>query len=455
MPDHKYLQHIRPADVVGFYGGLTSTIPRLYELAKMYKSWGIYTIAGGQHFVDENIEEALTNGIDYVVIGEGEETVKELLIHLTNGQLDINKIHGIAYLEDGKVICTPKREPITEFDKLPIPDFSLVRYAKIKVFPVGRTRGCGMNCEFCTVKGKPRFASSERVLEEISILVETWNPREIFIVDDLFGQDREETIKLCRMLKEYQERIGKRLALTAQIRLDKAKDTELLKAMREAGVNTVAIGFESPIEEELKAMNKRLKPEDMINMTRIFHKFGFLIHGMFIFGYPAKDGINFKMPVKERVKRFKKFIKKAKIDTIQVLLTTPLPGTELRRRLQQQGRIYPLEYIGWEYYDGNFPLFQPDEPMEPEEVQKAIRHIMGKFYRFRHMFMVGLNILSFPYMIFFLHNIKKGWAKWYRKWRNNVFRFAGWLIIQEWCAKFKRDDFIEKLREVKQKLKNT
>src|SRR5512136_2009108 len=78
LPDHKTLQKLRPADVVGFYGGLTSTIPRLYELARLYQKWGITTVAGGQHFTDENIAEALHKGIDVVVIGEGEEAIKEL-----------------------------------------------------------------------------------------------------------------------------------------------------------------------------------------------------------------------------------------------------------------------------------------------------------------------------------------------------------------------------------------
>ena len=79
LPDHKALQESRPADVVGFYGGLTSTIPRLYELARLYREWGVRTIAGGQHFTGENIPEALANGIDVVVTGEGEEAIKELL----------------------------------------------------------------------------------------------------------------------------------------------------------------------------------------------------------------------------------------------------------------------------------------------------------------------------------------------------------------------------------------
>ncbi|MEK7274793.1 MAG: cobalamin-dependent protein, partial [Candidatus Desantisbacteria bacterium] len=147
MPDHEYLQQLRPADVVGFYGGLTSTVPRLYELANLYKGWGIPTIVGGYHFsVDENIADGLNRTIDYVITGEGEEVIKELLTCLKE-QTDPSAIKGIAYLKDNKVTYTPTREPITDFDKLPIPDFSLVRYAMINVYPVSRIRGCGSNCE--------------------------------------------------------------------------------------------------------------------------------------------------------------------------------------------------------------------------------------------------------------------------------------------------------------------
>jgi anaerobic magnesium-protoporphyrin IX monomethyl ester cyclase len=167
--DHEFLQRQRPADVVGFYGGLTSTIPRLYEVAKFYKNRGVVTIAGGQHFVEDNIAEALSCGIDYVVIGEGEETIKELLQAIEDRE-NMKEVEGIAYMNNGDIVQTPNRELLTDFDRLPLPDFSLVRYAKIKLYPVGRIRGCGMNCEFCTVKGKPRYASPERLLEHISFL---------------------------------------------------------------------------------------------------------------------------------------------------------------------------------------------------------------------------------------------------------------------------------------------
>ena len=449
--DHEFLEHLRPADVVGLYGGLTSTIPRLYEIARFYKGRGVIVIAGGQHFIKDNIKEALSSGIDYIVIGEGEETIKELLRALA-GKTGTDKVKGIAYVEDGEIVYTKEREPITDFNKLPLPNFSLVRYAHIQVYPVERIRGCGMDCEFCTVKGKPRYASPERLLERISFLLETKDARKFFVVDDLFGQQRDETIRFCNILRDYQRDMGRRLDLGVQIRLDKAKDPELLSAMREAGINFIAIGLESPIEEELKAMNKRLKTQDMLELAGIFRKFGFLIHGMFIFGYPMRKGVNFKMSAKERVKHFKSFIRKSKIDTIQVMLPVPLPGTELRHRLEQENRVYQLQDVGWEYYDGNFPLFEPDEPMTAEEMQASSMEIMGKIYQFKYMFMISLNVFSFPYLVLFLHNIKSGWRRWYRLWRQSLIRFAGWMTMKKWKSAFKKDNFSDKLRRAKEHL---
>lgn len=443
--DHELLQNMRPADVVGLYGGLTSTIPRLYELARFYKEKGVIVVAGGQHFVDENINEALDAGVDYVVIGEGELTIKDLIKTLQDGK-DVSQVKGIAYRKDNNTIITEPREPITDFDALAQPDFSLVRYAKIKLYPVGRIRGCGMDCEFCTVKGKPRCASPERLIENIAYLLETRDARHFFIVDDLFGQFQQESIRFCRMLRDYQNRVNRRLDVAVQIRLDKAKDKELLLAMRQAGINTVAIGFESPIEEELEAMKKHIRPAEMIELARIYHRFGFLVHGMFIFGYPLKEGACAVIPLAERVKRYKTFIRKAKIDTIQVLLPVPLPGTELRQRLAKQKRIYAREDIGWEYYDGNFPTFEPDAQLSPQELQQAIRKIMSRFYEFKYIFMIGLQALSFTSLVFFLHNIKAGWRKWYRPWRNNLARFGGWVIMKGWNNQFKKGSYSERLK---------
>jgi len=448
-PDHTLLQQRRPADAVGFYGGLTSTVPRLYELASLYKGLGVRTIAGGQHFTGDNVAEGLANAIDFVVPGEGEKVIKGLLACL-DGAKDAHDIRGIAFLEEGRVVRTPDPELLTEFDDLPMPNFSLVRFARIKFYPIGRVRGCGMNCEFCTVKGKPRYATPERLVEQIALLYETYGTRHFFLVDDLFGQDRAETLRLCGMLRDYQKRVGKRFSITVQIRLDKARDTEMLRAMREAGIFMVAIGYESPIAEELKAMDKHLKPEQMIEQTRIFRREGFRVHGMFIFGYPMREGVKFRMTAGERIRKFRRFIRKARVDTVQVLLPVPLPGTEMRERLAKQNRLFPLEHIGWEYYDGNFPLFLPDPPLTPESMRAAVHQIMGRFYRLTHMFSIGFHTMAFPTFPFYSNSVKVGWHHWRRRWLTSVFRFGGWMTLRKWRAEFQKGAFARKLAKAKE-----
>jgi len=124
----------------------------------------------------------------------------------------------------------------------------------------------------------------------------------------------------------------------------------------------------------------------------------------------------------------------------------------MTRRLQAQGRVYPTDVVGLEYYDGNFPLFEPDAPLTAEGMQASIRKIMGRFYRARHMLSIGLNILSFPAIVFQLHRIGAGWQRWYRRWARTLHRTGGWLIFRRWTAAFRKDGFSGKLAEAKRRL---
>jgi len=157
------------------------------------------------------------------------------------------------------------------------------------------------------------------------------------------------------------------------------------------------------------------------------------------------------MKNRERVRQFKTFIRKARLDTIQVLLPVPLPGTEFTKRLVAHNRVFTKDVVGWEYYDGNFPLFQPDDPLTPEEMQAALRKIMGRFYRFRYMFAIGLNVLIFPTMILSVFRLRVGWRKWHRLWRNALKRFGGWIILRHWTTALKQSKFSEKLVAARQR----
>ena len=279
-PDHAKLQEERPADVVGFYGSLSSTVPRIYEIAETYKRFGVRTVAGGKHI--ENLpEESLANNIDVVVIGEGEITIQELLL-AWQSEKPLDDVKGVSFLRNGETVTTAGRPLITDLDSLPDPDFGLLRYARMKFYPVARIRGCNMNCEFCAVKDKTRFFSSQKAVDQIIHLVETRKAVKFFEVSDHFAADREAALEFCRLLEEYRKKTGAYIEVTVQIRLNDAKDRELLEAMKRAGVYQLAIGFESPIDEDLITMRKGYLSRDMLAWTNIYHSYGFFIHGMFI-----------------------------------------------------------------------------------------------------------------------------------------------------------------------------
>jgi len=463
LVDHKKLQQLRPADVVGFYGSLTSTVPRIFELAKLYKDHDILTITGGKH-VENLPEESLDNNIDIVVVGDGEKAIQEVLVNFEN-EKSFHDIEGLVFKENKQVYKTPARELMHNFEDLPLPEFHLIRYANIKIFPISRIRGCNMCCEFCAVKDKARYATPVRMMKQIAHLVENYGARNFFESSDHFAPDKDDAIEFCRLLEAYQKANKVKIKMTVQIRLNDAQHDDLLLAMKRAGIHNVCIGYESPIDEELIAMKKGYLSKDMQAWTKKYHSYGFFIHGMFIFGYPYKkesdeSRVTNEISIEEKVKRFKKFIFKSRIDTVQLLLTIPLPGTELRKRLEAENRVYD---IGWEYYDGQFPLFKPDFGVEPEAMQQAVTKIMRRFYGVQNLAYIIINIvINFPIMLipsaFSLFSMRARYLihvfkKWYRfLFRNQSIRFGGHFIVKGWFKNFKKGKFTSILNNAKNKL---
>lgn len=460
--DHMQLQKERPADVVGFYGSISSTVPRIYRLAKFYKQLGVKTVAGGKH-VETMTQEALDHDIDVVVLREGEVTIKELLFAWERNQ-DLSGIKGIAFLKNKILYQTEARPLLHNFEELPLPDFNLMRYAKIKLYPIVRTRGCNSNCEFCAVKDRARCCSPENMMEQIRYLAETRGARRFFEASDHFAANRDEAIEFCRLLSAYQKKHNIKFKITVQTRITDARYPALLEAMKQANISTVCIGYESPIDEELMAMRKGYLSKDLLKWTDLFHQYGFFIHGMFIFGYPAKAEISCRsIPPMEKADRFRTFIKQAKIDTLQVLLTIPLPGTELRERLIRENRIFSMGRLGWEYYDGQYPLFMPNDGSEPEELQQCTGDLMYRFYNFGNFWKIAKNILiNFPIIVFTsaptivvgkVEYITSAFNIWYRRYfRNYALRFGGYFIVKSWFKKFRKDAFLIKLKIAKKEL---
>jgi hypothetical protein len=123
----------------------------------------------------------------------------------------------------------------------------------------------------------------------------------------------------------------------------------------------------------------------------------------------------------------------------------PLPGTEFRARLEQDGRVFPLAEFGWEYYDGNFPLIVPDEPMTAADLPASSLAIMGRFYRFMRLPGVAVHTLRFPLAMLPLVNLRQRWSRWYRRWRNDVICTGGYFVMKAWKKQFREGPFREKL----------
>ncbi|MBU1628350.1 B12-binding domain-containing radical SAM protein, partial [bacterium] len=383
--DHVRLQKERPAKYVGFYGGLTSTIPRLLEVAEIYKNNGATVIAGGNH-VDVKSEETLSGStIDIIVNGEGEITIQDLLKTIEENK-ELSAIDGITYKIDGKIIKTKRRPPIDNLEQIEPPDFTLLHNLPkpLKYIPLNMTRGCNHSCEFCIVKhhlGRSRSFPVKTIVKEYLKYCDM-GVREFFFTDDNFAQFPEKTKQLCEEITEYRSRMKKKPELTVQVRVDSAENSELLKIMREAGVKTLCIGYESPLDEELINMKKNLTVDGQKKYTKILKKEGFYIHGMFIFGYPTflHSKKKVEIPLKERAKKYLHFIKKNNIDTIQILLPVPIPGTKLESKLNDEGRLFPTEIVNWDKYDGNWLCFRPDKGLSPKEFQYWGNWVMKKFY---------------------------------------------------------------------------
>jgi radical SAM superfamily enzyme YgiQ (UPF0313 family) len=166
------------------------------------------------------------------------------------------------------------------------------------------------------------------------------------------------------------------------VRSEAAENDELIEAMRWVGITTLAIGYESPINEELRAMRKGVTVEKLIARSKKLSNY-FYLHGMFIFGYPvnknARESVFFT--IKQRAKYFKIFFKESGIDTIQLLNAVPLPGSELRARLEREGRLLPLSMVGWDKYDGLFLCYDPrPDGLDAFDLQNIPKILMKKRY---------------------------------------------------------------------------
>ena len=481
LPDHQVLQKEKPARFIGISASITNAAPRALEIVRLYRQLPEELrpqaiIVGGWHAGDCP-DEFLEAGADIVVHGEGAAVIPQLLEALKETR-DLKDIPGISYRSNGEVQRNaPDFLALTqeELEALPDPNFDLVRFAKLKVVPVSRTWGCSGRCRFCRVKNEPRSVSPQRFAQRIKDLVSKGR-RHFFLVDDRSEEDMAGFKAWLQDIADFRrERKVRSLDFTLQARLSLAEEPEVLDLMQRAGVRTAAIGFESPIPEEVWAMRKPIVPEKMVEWTKTWKKHGFYTHAMFIFAYPIppdkKQPMNSAgqpMSARQRAQAFWRFIKAANPDTIQVLVLTPIPGTEDWAFLEKENRIF--KELGWAAWDGLHVVFQPDEGMTPEEVQHEVIRLHRKFYAFHylgrlgvisllaHLVHVGITTVSMPFLWClimpsrwpfrgaFAEQAKLAWRRPRRVFRNARRHLGAYLVIQS--VRKKLAQFNEKIGAV-------
>ncbi|MEW6189471.1 MAG: radical SAM protein, partial [Actinomycetota bacterium] len=257
------IEHLRDfqPQAVGITVSFSTDVYNALEILRAIKEYDskIYTFVGGHH-ASLNPPDFLRGCVDAVVIGEGEETTPELLDLWEKGG-DINKVRGIAYLENGNLKFTPSRELIRDLNVTPIPSRELTKKHRSRYFykasrpisSVETARGCPFRCKFCSVwqfyKRKYRARSPERVLREI----ESISTKNILFTDDNFLQSTSRANRIYELIKE----VGLKKRYAFQARTDTiASHPEIIKKWKTIGLDWVLIGFESIWDEELQEFNK-------------------------------------------------------------------------------------------------------------------------------------------------------------------------------------------------------
>jgi radical SAM superfamily enzyme YgiQ (UPF0313 family) len=359
------------ADLVGI-SMITATATNAYLIADTLRARGIPIVFGGPHatfFHDESLDHG-----DFCIAGEGESSLP-VLVEALNGNLPLSEVPGLIWRENGAIRRNPLPKPVEDLDSLPFPDFTLLDQGKKKplgelprkgIVPMQMSRGCPFDCTFCSVTGmfgrKYRHRSTENVIEEMR----RYDPKKhfLFFYDDNFCANPAHTRELLQAM--IRENFGFRWS--TQVRVDVARDPQLLDLMWKAGCRTLFIGIESVDPESLKAMKKGQSAEEIRHGIREIRARGIFVHGMFVFGFDTDTP--------EKARATVRFAIREHVDSAQFMILTPLPGSAFFKQIEAEGRILDRR---WDTYDAHHVKFRP-KGFSPWELQYAQIKAHAAFY---------------------------------------------------------------------------
>ncbi len=340
----EHLQKTRPA-LVGLYSNLMTKRAVLWMMQQS-KAFGARVVVGGPD-PPYYAEEYLAAGADVVVIGEGEETLAELLQLPRFSPEKLEKVNGIAFRAgDGRVQRTAPRAFLPDLDALPFPDREAVpmqayldawrRRHGICAVSIITARGCPYTCTWCShsVFGKSlRRRSVETVVEEIAQLQRQYAPDLLWFADDVFNIQP-------RWLKAFQQELRRRslrIEFECICRADRMTP-EMVELLRDTGCRRIWIGSESGSQRILDRMKRGVKAEQVRRMVKLCRAAG-METGMFLmWGYEGET--------REDIEATLQHVADCDPDIVLTTVAYPIKGTEYYEELARQNRV--LAPLPWQ-----------------------------------------------------------------------------------------------------------
>ena len=311
----------------------TETYTAALEIARKVKLLDekIRIVMGGPHpsiMPERVLQEAR---IDYVVMGEGEETLVELLRHILEGSGDPAEIPGLAFRDENGAIRVNERRALLDPDDLPCPArdiFPLELYEE--KWNVLTARGsCPFKCPFCSAShiwgGRRKARSPRSTIEEVKMLAEVYGANHIHFTDDIFTVNKKWVYEIIDLLNEL------RYPLTwgCATRVD-CVDEHLIRAMASAGCTGIQYGIESGSQTILDSV-KGIRKEQVLDAVKASVHAGIKVTSSFMIPFPDDT--------KETIRETKHFIKQVLDAGSEMVMsyTTPHPGTDFYERADEFG----------------------------------------------------------------------------------------------------------------------
>jgi radical SAM superfamily enzyme YgiQ (UPF0313 family) len=315
---------------------LTNMRNAAFGMIKFAREHGCRVIVSSSDATD-HYEEYLAEGADFVLLGEAELTLTELILALDNRKEDLMSVPGLAFRQRDAVIKTARRNVLRELDTLPFPAWDLVDiepYRKTWLKQKGyfslnmaTTRGCPFKCNWCA---KPIYGnrynsrSPQNVVDEIKILMHRFGMDHIWFCDDIFGLKPGWVHEFARLVEEQ----GLKFRFKIQARVDLLLQEDYIKDLARAGCSNIWMGAESGSQKILDAMDKGTRVEQIYESTQLLRKHH--IHPSFFiqFGYPGET--------KEDIAKTINMINELLPHEIGISVSYPLPGTIFYERVKAQ-----------------------------------------------------------------------------------------------------------------------